>query len=114
MEAAPSRAEQAWGVAIGTTVLAVFIAAGALFGGAPGDRVGGLLLGGQLLIATPALLYIRNRRAVAATALLVVAVAQVIVGVSMIAIGAGATGVVIAINAILLIGWLLAAALFRA
>jgi hypothetical protein len=109
----PPDVDQAWAVALGTTVLTLLISLGAALGGAPGDRLGGLILGSVLLVAIPALLLARRRPQLATRSLVAIAAAQTIVAALMIAAATGARGVVIAINAILLTGWVLAAGLFR-
>jgi hypothetical protein len=103
----------AWGVAFLASGLTAYIGVAAVVGNAPGgDRPGGALLCILAMLAVSALALARRRPDVLARTLGAIGLGQVVVAAVMIGQHWGASAVILAINGILLVGWLLAAGLF--
>jgi hypothetical protein len=108
----PSLVGWAWGIAGATALLTLFIALGALFSRAPGDRPGGLWFGGLLGVGVIAAIVTRFRPASMNRVVGGLALGQLAVGLLLAVQGVGALRVITILTVLLTTGWAVAAVLF--
>jgi hypothetical protein len=104
---------RAWGVGFAAALLTTFIATGAVFSVAPGDRPAGTLLFVLLILGGLGVFPVREQPQALTRRFFAIACGQVLAAMAMVAGGWGTTLVILGINGILLACWLLAAVLFR-
>jgi len=95
-------------------LLSALIGGGAALNDAPGDRRGGILILVVLALAGLAVFPVRQQPLALARRFVAIGVVQALAAGTMIAQGWGEISVLALINGILVVGWLLAAALFFA
>lgn len=110
----PRLIERAWGAAAATTILVAFVAAGALFSDAPGDRAGGARFAVLLALGLLAAMLARLRRRSMIWILFGMSLGQIAVAGLLLAQGIGAPRVVAALTVIFATGWAAAASLMLA
>ena len=107
--------DRAWGAAFATAFLGALIGGGAALNDAPGgDRPSGILILFVLALAGLVVFPVRQQPLRLAKRFVAIGILQVFAGGTMMAQGWGEISVIAIINGILVVGWLVAAALFYA
>ena len=104
----------AWSVSLTTAGLGGYVGIAAAVSRAPGDRPAGMLLCGVIALALIALALARRRVDLLGRVLAAIGVGQALAALVMVLQHWGAPAVILAVNGILLAGWLVASALFFA
>jgi hypothetical protein len=104
----------AWAIALTTESVCAAIGVAAFFSAASGDRPGGVVFCVAAALFAVALSLARRHPAALAKTLAAIAIGQVLAAAVMVAAHWGAAPVIIAINGILLTGWVVATGLFYA
>jgi len=105
---------RAWGAVFATALLGALIGGGAALNDAPGDRPSGILILFVLVLAGLAVFSVRQQPLRLAKRFVAIGILQVFAAGTMMVQGWGEISILALINGILLVGWLLAAALFSA
>jgi CHASE2 domain-containing sensor protein len=105
--------DRAWGAAFATALLSALIGGGAALNDAPdGDRPSGILILVVLALAGFAVFPVRRQPLRLARRFVAIGILQICAGGTMMVQGWGDIPIIALINGILVVGWLLAAALF--
>ena len=104
--------DRAWGVAFGTALLSALIGGGAALNDAPGDRPAGILLLIVLAFAVLAVFPVARQPLRVGRRLVAIGIVQIFAAGVMMVQGWGDISIIVLINGILVVGWMVSAALF--
>lgn len=104
--------DRAWGAAFATVLISALIGGGAALNDAPGDRPAGVLILVVLTLAGLAVFPVRQQPLRLARRFVAIGILQIFAAGMMMVQGWGEISIIALINGILVVGWMVAAALF--
>jgi hypothetical protein len=114
IDASQRARDRAWGAAFAAALLSALIGGGAALNDAPGDRPSGILILVVLALAGVAVFPVRWQPLRLAKRFVAIGILQTFAAGTMMIQGWGEISIIALINGILVVGWVLAAALFSA
>ena len=112
LDQSPRPRDRAWGAAFATALVSALIGGGAALNDAPGDRPAGILILVVLALAGLTVFPVRMQALRIARGFVAIGILQIFAAVVMMVQGWGEISIIAMINGILVVGWLVAAALF--